>query len=1068
MKISKFAVEHPVIIAMLLIAVVAFGVYCLMGLNLEYLPDMSMPEVEVITVYPGASADEVEKDITRILEDEFATLPNYKSMNSTSMDSMSWISIVYDENVDAYDQLTELRYRVDSIMEDLPSDAQKPLSFVGGATMLPVMEFAVIGGSDSGRILDYVNNTLKPKLTRIDGVSDITVSGAEEPYIEVKLRMDDVQSSGVSILQIYQVLDYGSFSIPLGSADYHGKTVSVKYDGSASDIDTLENLTIGATEEGNLIKLKDVADVYYTQGEQTKILTTDDMNMIMVSVNKRASGDTVGIIKEIKEVLSTLSEDTGGALTYRIFTDDSISVENSLSNVLNSGILGIIIAVLVIFLFTNSPRSTFVIGLSIPLSFLFTFVAMRILGKTINLVTTSSFVVALGMIVDGSVVMLEQIFRYLGNERYTTVEAVELGSKEVGSSIIASALTTIVVFIPICFLRGITGMILNDFALILIFCMLASLIVSLVVVPWLIGIVYRNGFKKGKSTWFLKGISKVEGVYGKGISWSLKHRLYVIAVPVIMLLVSFLMVSGLGYSFLPSIDTGDFYINVEFPASYTLEMTDSKMKEMRQMVIETTPEVDRIAVFSGTDTQFVSRSSSHSNKGYMFVMLKDGNRRNVHEVIKSLHTYLNTHVTDATVTVTNGGIDRLVGFITDGGGYSIKFTGTELLPIYEYASDLREFLESDPEVMDTSLDTDFDSLTLNIDVDHEKLSSLGLTSYEAGMISAVIFNGVDTGYITDSSGERNRIRLTSDVNDTPVDLQTLNRMSINTLSGSSVSFADLGTMKMEKSVSSLHRSERSTSIMVSANLVSEDASGVNERVSAYLKEHPLPNGVKTENAGVVGLISDSLDDMIVVAVIAIFLVFSVMVIQFEDFRQPFIMFLSIPFCLIGVIVSLLIFGSSITLMVAVSVVSLAGITVNNAIILIDYINTVRSRKRAAIDLGVEEEKVDDPLSNYESSAWRFKLLDINTEKEILRTSVVEGGSSRLRPVLMTTITTIVGMIPMALGRGEGAELYASVGQSIAGGLTVSTMITMFIVPVIYYAFENHKLKRMLKKEGVGK
>ncbi|MCR4677097.1 MAG: efflux RND transporter permease subunit [Sphaerochaetaceae bacterium] len=1061
MKISRYSVEHPVVIGMLLIALIAFGVYCLFGLNLEYLPDMSMPEVEVLTVYPGASAEEVEEDVTRLLEDEFATLPNYKSMTSSSMDSLSWISIVYDDSVDPYDQLTELRYRIDSLQDEMPEDAQKSISLVGGATMLPVMEFAIIGGSDTSNVLDYVNDTLKPRLTRIDGVSDITVSGAEEPCIEVKLNMDKVQSSGVSILQVYQVLNYSSFNIPLGSSEYMDKTVSIMYEGAVSTLDDIRNLTVGSSEDGVLIKMSDIADVFYSDGESGSSISTDGAPVIMVSITKRASGNTVEITENIKKVLSTLEEDTGGALTYRIFTDDSSSIKSSLSNVLISGVMGVLIAVVVIFLFTNSPKSTFVIGASIPLSILFTFIGMRLIGSTINLVTTSSFVVALGMIVDGSTVMLEQIFRYLGHGNYTTLQAVERGSEEVGSSVVASVLTTVVVFIPICFLKGIIGMILNGFAIVLIFCMIASLIVSVVIVPWLIRVVSGEGYKEAKKTSFMRAMDKLEDLYRKAIAWSIKHKLYVVAVPAILLFLSLFMVGGLGYTFLPSIDTGDFYISVSFPQSYTLEMTEQKMAQIDAMVVLNTPEVEKTAVFSGMDMQYTSRYASQSNKGYLFVMLKEGNRRDVHTIIRELQKKINAEIPDADVSVTNGGIDRLVGYISDGGGYSIRFNGDNIYTLYSYAAGLREYLNADSEVMDTAIDTDYDRMALKIKMDQEKLSSLGLTSYEAGMISAVLFNGVETGYMTDSSGERNKIKITSDINDSHVDLQTLNRMQIKTLSGSSVSFADLGTLSLEKTVSSLHNSERSASITVSANLVTEDASGVNSRVLSYIKDHPLPNGVETQDAGVMALISDSLGDMITAVIIAVFLVFCVMVIQFERFKQPFIIFLSIPFCLIGVIVSLLVFGSSMTLMSVVAVVALAGIVVNNAIILVDYINTVRNRKRAAYVLGVDESEIDEPNSSYTSFEFRDRLLDMKTERKILYDSIVEGGSSRLRPILMTTLTTLVGMIPMALGKGEGAELYASVGQAIAGGLSISSLITLFIVPVIYYRFENTTLRRKI-------
>ncbi|MGX8685551.1 MAG: efflux RND transporter permease subunit, partial [Spirochaetales bacterium] len=554
MKIASYAVKHPVVIGMLVIALVAFGFYCVFGMNLEFLPDISMPEVEVVTIYPGASAEDVEKDITKILEDDFATLPNYKSMTSQSMNSMSWITITYSDGVDPYEQLTDLRYRISQLKDDLPEDAQEPVSIVGGASMLPIMTFAVKGGSDTSRIKDYIEDTLKPRLTRIDGVSEISVYGASELEIQVKLRMDDIQSKGISVLQVYQVLNYSDRSIPLGNAEYRGKMINVKYDGSISDIEQLKELPVGATSEGTIIRLSDVADVQYGYKKQDVRIMDESSNVIMVTVSKRASGNTVKICRQIRSVLDGIASDTDGALTCKIFSDDSKSVKNSLSNVLGSGILGVLIAVAVIFLFLNDGRSTLVIGISIPLSVLFTFIAMKLTGSTINLMTTASFVVALGMIVDGSICMIEQISRYLGKDGYTTLQAIERGSSEVGPSITASVLTTVVVFLPICFLKGIMGMILTGFAQVLIFCMLASLLVSVVIVPWLMSLISMIHVKHRDQTFFMKAVDKLEALYRRGLSWSLKHKTYVILVPIFMLVLAAGMVTGLGYSFIPSVD----------------------------------------------------------------------------------------------------------------------------------------------------------------------------------------------------------------------------------------------------------------------------------------------------------------------------------------------------------------------------------------------------------------------------------------------------------------------------------------------------------------------------------
>ena len=339
MKISHYAVKHPVVIAMFLIALVVFGVYCLVGLSMEFIPDMSLPEVEVITIYPGASAEDVENDITKIIEDDLVTLPYFKSMSSQSNNSFSWITINYQDGIDVYEQLTELRFRLQMLEDDLPADAQKPYALVGGATMLPVMQFAITGGKDISRITSYINDTLKPKITKIEGVAAVEMYGDTKAQIDVKLRMDDVSSKGISILQVYQVLNYSNFSVPLGTADYQSHTINVKYDGIISSLEELRDLPVGMGSDNVMVRLGDIADVSFSYPEPSVYAVSEGSDLVMVSVTKRASGNTVKINREIREILAGLPDDTDGALSYQIFSDDSKSISQSLSNVLKSGII---------------------------------------------------------------------------------------------------------------------------------------------------------------------------------------------------------------------------------------------------------------------------------------------------------------------------------------------------------------------------------------------------------------------------------------------------------------------------------------------------------------------------------------------------------------------------------------------------------------------------------------------------------------------------------------------------------------------------------------------------------
>lgn len=1069
MKVSHFAVKHPVVIAMIMISLVAFGVYCLVGINIEFISDMSLPSIEVITIYPGAVAEDVERDVTKILEDNFVTLPNFKSISSNNQNSFSWITVKYDDSVDPYDQLAEIRYRIDQLMSDLPENLQgKPIAMVGGATMLPIFEFSVSGGEDLGRITTYLNDEVVPRLTKINGVSDISILGGQELEVSVKLRLDDLQSKGISVMSVYQLLNYSNVYVPLGESTYEKKNVTFNYDGRLDSIEEIGDLTVGMGSDNVIVKLRDVADITYEYPEEDAKTFSQGKQLIVMQISKRLSGNTMSIAREVKQVLKDIERDTNGALKCEIISDDSRSITTSLSTVIESGVLGVIMAIIVIFLFLSDARATIIIGLSIPLSVLFSFLGMKVLGMSINLISVSGIVVALGMIVDGSIVMLEQVFRNFENNKLNAIDGIIRGSDEVGASILASGLTTIVVFIPMIFLKGIVGMIIKDFAVTLVVCLFASLLVAIIFVPFLLRLFYgRKKPADHKKSLFLRGYAKVENGYRRGIAWCLEERKFVIIVPVVLLILSFLLATMLGYSFIPSIDTGDFYASFEFPTGYSGSMTEQKMIEAERIIRREVPEIETMAVYSGQSSDIGNVGADAMRLGYAHVVLNpsDKRTRKVQQIIIELQEVLSREMVDCTVEVKNGGFDHLLAFVSEGGGYQLSLVGTDVNELYQTALKIEARLKTIPSVVTTAVDTNFDSVNVTLDMSQQYLNSLGITSYEAGIVSRILFSGLDAGKMTDSNNERYSIKLSSDAASQPLTEDLLSKLAIKSSAGDSISFAGLGEFKVENTINSIRHKDRLKAVSVSATLVNDDTSEVNDAMNKYLQENPLPDGISSQDAGTMKLITDSLGQMIMITAIAVFLVYAVMVVQFERFKQPFIIMMSVPFAIIGVIIGLLVFGSNLNLMSVVAIISLAGVVVNNAIILIDYMNLLRERKRAAKLNGVDEDIVDTPDCEVTHEAGFGVLMDEVEEIRILKESVTEGGSSRLRPILMTTLTTMFGVFPMALAIGPGAELYAPVGQAIFGGLFASTLVTLFLVPVVYYSFERKIIKKKSRKNG---
>ena len=1096
MKLSHFAVRHPVVIGMLLIVLGVFGIFALSSINVEFMGDVSAPSIIVVAIYPGADAEDVEEDVTSILEDNFVTLPDFKSVSSSSSNSFATVEITFRDGIDPYDRITEVRDRINKLMADLPAGLQgTPEALVGGAEMLPIFSFAVSGRAttvdsttagattvastigdsrigepalDAFSITDYITETLRPRLTAISGVSDVELSGGQELQVNVELQLEQLEARSISALTVYQILGYSNQFLPAGKAIFQGREVAIRYRGELASLEDIRQLPVGSTSDNVVIRLEDVATVTLAYPEEDSYVTDGFAPLMLVEVMKRSDGNTLSIVSQIKEVLSEAEKEVG--LQFNVISDDSRIVTASMKTVIMSGIGGILMAVVVIFLFLGNFRATLIIALSIPLSLLFTFIAMKLTGITVNLMSLSGMVVALGMVVDGSIVMIEQVFRHYGSPQYKNnpEEAIFLGADEVGLSIFASTATTVVVFVPIAALSGVVGMILKDVSLTLIMALTASLLSAVVIVPFLLGLLLKpQGLagaslaqggdtleleSGGKNSWLtaMKGrvdkiMATIERKYRKALNWSLTSWKFVVFLALVVLVATLLVLSSLGIAFIPSTDNSDFYINLKFPGGYPLASTNAQMEKVAALLYQQVPEVQDAVFFVGMK-ESVGSSQTASNQGYIHVVLVPVAERNrsIHKIILQMQQVISSSIPGVQAKVSNGGFDKLLGYVSGGGGYGLTFVGEDMEKLYDAAASFADYLQQDKDVVSVEMDTNFDTQALTIDMVHEYMSSLGITSYEAGITSyeagitsAILFQGMDVGRFR-SGDKRYTIHLYSNKTDDAITLEDFNSVKIISSVGIPVSLSNISQLRQEQSISQINHKNRSKTITVSATLVSENTAGVDSRANQWLANNPLPQGISTQAGGITELIGDSLPSVIAALAIAWFLVYTVMVLQFQRFRQPLIVMATIPFCLIGVVLGLMLFGSSMSLVALLGVISLGGVVVNNGIILVDYINLLRQR------LASQKKEVSGNEAEGE---------------EELRDCVVSGSASRLRPIFMTTLTTMLGVVPMALAKGEGSEIYAPLGQAIAGGLLTSTLITLFIIPVLYYITERGRLQK---------
>ena len=1059
MKLSHFAVRHPVVIGMLLIVLGVFGIFALSSINVEFMGDVSAPSIIVVAIYPGADAEDVEEDVTRILEDDFVTLPDFKSVSSSSGNSFGRVEITFRDGIDPYDRITEVRDRINKLMAELPAGLQgTPEALVGGAEMLPIFSFSVSGNStqDMLSVTDFITETLRPRLTAISGVSDVEISGGRELQVNVELQLEQLEARSISALTVYQILGYSNQFLPAGKAIFQGREVAIRYRGELASLEDIRQLPVGSTSDNVVIRLEDVATVTLAYPEEESYVTDGFAPLMLVEVMKRSDGNTLSIVSQIKEVLAEAEKEAG--LQFNVISDDSRIVTASMKTVIMSGIGGILMAVLVIFLFLGNFRATLIIALSIPLSLLFTFIAMKLTGITVNLMSLSGMVVALGMVVDGSIVMIEQVFRHYGSPQFKNNPegAIFLGADEVGLSIFASTATTVVVFVPIAALSGVVGMILKDVSLTLIMALTASLLSAVVIVPFLMKLLLKNQdgavmeLDSGeKSSWLkiMKGrvdkiMATIEKNYRKALDWSLTSWKFVIFLALVVLVATFMVLSSLGIAFIPSTDNSDFYINVKFPGGYPLASTNTQMEKIADLLYQQVPEVQDAVFFVGMK-ESAGSSQKASNEGYIHVVLVPVAERNrsIHEIILQMQQLISSSIPGVQAKVSNGGFDKLLGYVSGGGGYGLTFVGEDMEKLYDAAAAFADYLQQDKDVVSVEMDTNFDTQALTIDMVHEYMSSLGITSYEAGITSAILFQGMDVGRFR-SGDKRYTIHLYSNKTNDAITLEDFNSVKIISSVGIPVSLSNISQLRQEQSISQINHKNRSKTITVSATLVSENTAGVDGRANQWLANNPLPQGISTQAGGITELIGDSLPSVITALAIAWFLVYTVMVLQFQRFRQPLIVMATIPFCLIGVVLGLLLFRSSMSLVALLGVISLGGVVVNNGIILVDYINLLRQR----LSLQKQEAAENEGDNKAESEGE-------------LRDCVISGSASRLRPIFMTTLTTMLGVVPMALAKGEGSEIYAPLGQAIAGGLLTSTLITLFIIPVLYYITERGSLKK---------
>jgi len=1036
MKLSDFAIDHPAIITIVIVVIVAFGVLAVTSLTQELLPETTQPSIIIATFYAGAAAEDLERQVTEPIENAVSAITGVSSLVSNSRQGSSMVTVNFDYAVDIDAKVGEAREELDNISGDLPDAIEgPPVIFRLSSSNVSVYTVEVRSPWDTPRLSRYLDERVVPDLSRIPGTADVSLNGNVTNELRIELDVDRLTYYGVSLLDIQRALRGNNSSIPAGSVSFRSDDLSVRAEGRFESPEEIENLAL-AFHDDSYVRLRDVATVSLVPEKRDLYYRAGGRNAVTIDIIKLRNAGVIDLVDEAEEILARVERETDGQLQFNTLADTSEDILRSMNAVQSSALYGAVLAVAILFIFLVNGRTTLIIAVSIPLSVVTTFVAMYLGDQTLNLMTLGGITVGIGMMVDSSVVVLENIYRHR-SEGAGLVEAARVGAGEVAGAILASTTTSLSVFVPLLFVQGLAGEILQPVAFTIVFALLASLLVAVFVVPFLAVKLLRPavaeaGMQANRFARLIhRGVGGLSERYRRGVRWALHHTPFVLASALLLLGFAVASFSSIGFEFVPSSDMNEVHVYLQAPGSYSPEETRDRADEVDRLVRELVPELETGVFAVGQDGSVnLIRADNKAFGRYRLVPAAQRDR-SVYEVIDLLNREIPAAVPDVNVTVVNGGLDattaRSSGDLTGvGQGFSINLTGQNLDELIESAQVVRGLLSQDPAVRKAEIGIDLSQQELRARVDHSAATNAGLATQEIAVALRAVFYRLEIGtYLRD--GQEIPIRLSSNLANRPVTENVLNRISLKTRNDDFVSLAAVADLERSPAITEIDREDGLRKISVNGIMRTDNLRPTQERMTRALEAQEFPAGVQWEIGGTAAELTSSFQALTGAIIIAVFLVYAVMVIQFERFDQPFMVMGAVPFILIGVVAMLLLTGTNLSIVTFLGIIALVGIVVNNAIVLIDYSNLLR------VSYG-------KPLEQ----------------------AVVEGATTRLRPILMTTLTTLLGVAPLAFRAGQGSEIYAPLGTAVFGGLLTSSFITLFIIPVVYYHLERFRRRRSAK------
>lgn len=1027
MRISDTAIKRPVTTLMVALALIIFGLIGVSRMSIDLFPNITLPMVVVGTIYPGAGPLEVESEVTDVLEKQLGTVPNLKELTSRTAEGVSIIMMQLEWGTDLDAISADIRDKLNQAEVSLPRDAQKPFLLKFDVSMMPVVNITLAGDIPETELRDIADD-VATRLQRINGVAAVGVSGGAKRQVQIVIDLRELAQYNISLDAIAMALKAQNINFPVGSVITPDQKFIIRLIGQYDNIEEIRNTVVG-TKGTTPILLRQLAQVNWTSEETKNYARLNKKNAMFMWVQRRPDANTIQVVDAVKAEINKIETSLPPSVKLQVFWDNSQSIKRSIKNVVTNLILGGILAIFILFLFLRRFRATLFVAFAIPISIFFALFFMYLAGFTVNVLSMAGLAIAVGMIVDNGIVVFESIYRK--RERgEAAIPAASVGTDEVAMAIIASTLTTLAVFFPLLLLKGLIAVFFKELSWAIIFSLTASLAVALTLIPMLSSRFLKMSVAGSGDKGFIgaseKVYKKLEAFYCKVINWALRHRKTIIFGTLGLFLISLMIVPFLGTEFMPEQRSRFSELVVEMPRGTNLEKTNRAVSILEKHLLEKwSDQLDGMIVQVGEAASIFQEIFGQSGTNYAeinFLLRKDAKitTTDIEQDARKKASEIPGLIVRSSRT---GGFTTMFG---GGAAVQVEIIGHDINIGDSLNNLLLSLIRDVNGVVDLKSNREKGAPEIQLVIDRVKAANYGLTPYQIGSaLRAQIEGNVATQYRVRGKEYDILLRVKQDQRS---DISSILGTVINGPMGS-VLLKNVVSIKTGSSPLQIEHKNTERIITITGNVVGRSAGKVAQEVNQIVSKLTPPPGFDIRVTGSFEQMQQSFKDIGFAILIAVILVFMVMASQFESFRDPFIILFTIPLAVIGVIWILFITKTTLSVISGIGILVLAGIVVNNGIVYIDYVNQLRRKQ----NMKLEE-------------------------------AVAYAGRIRMRPILMTALTTIFGLIPLALKLGEGSELWSPLGRAVIGGMIVSTFLTLVFIPTLYTAFEKRSERKRLQNQ----